>query len=103
MLESKQVKQHARFITRPILAGAVAMTALSGASADAANIFMKITPPPTIMGESQTKGHEAEIELISFSAGLGASVKDPTTLRVSKGVCTPLSVMKQLDKASGPL
>jgi type VI secretion system secreted protein Hcp len=88
-------------ITRPLLAGAVAMTALSAVDAQAA-MFLKLDG---IKGESTDSKHKDEIEVISFQFGLTAdhSLSGSGAIRIAAPTCEGFSITKTLDKSSPPL
>jgi type VI secretion system secreted protein Hcp len=101
MSRSAKAKSVSRsLITRPLLAGAVALTALSAANAQAAavDIFLKIDG---IDGESQDSKHKGEIVISAFSDAF--SLATVATARVGKSTCGPIQVDKQLDTSSMPL
>jgi type VI secretion system secreted protein Hcp len=88
--------------TRPLLAGALAATALSAIDTQAA-IFLKITGPE-IKGESVDAKHKSEIAVNSFSQGFAATIAaGGGGARAGKASCAPVEITKQLDLASGPL
>lgn len=89
--------------TRPLLAGALAATALSAIDAQAA-IFLKITGPE-IKGESTNAKHKDEIVVTSFSQGYAATIAAGAGggARAGRSACAPVEMTKQLDIASGPL
>jgi type VI secretion system secreted protein Hcp len=89
--------------TRPLLAGALAATALSAIDAQAA-IFLKITGPE-IKGESTNAKHKDEIVVTSFSQGYAATIAagGGGGARAGRSACAPVEMTKQLDIASGPL
>ena len=88
---------------RPLLAGALAATALSAIDAQAA-IFLKITGPD-IKGESTNAKHKDEIVVTSFSQGYAATIAagGGGGGRAGRSACAPVEMTKQLDIASGPL
>ena len=88
---------------RPLLAGALAATALSAIDAQAA-IFLKITGPE-IKGESTNAKHKDEIVVTSFSQGYAATIAagGGGGARAGRSACAPVEMSKQLDIASGPL
>jgi type VI secretion system secreted protein Hcp len=85
---------------RPLLAGALAATALSAIDAQAA-IFLKITGPE-INGESTNAKHKDEIVVTSFSQGYAATIAAGGA-RAGRSACAPVEMTKPLDIASGPL
>jgi len=101
MSDDTKLKRSARLISRPILAGALAMTVLPAVHAEAApTLFLKITD---IKGESMDDKHRGEIEVSSFSAGFASSSTQNGTVRLGKPACGPVTINKNLDSASGPL
>jgi type VI secretion system Hcp family effector len=98
-----QTKQSSFLIKRPLLAGAIAATAVSALPAQAAlvDVFLKITGPD-INGEAIAKGHEKDITVLSFQSSF-ALVKPENVLRLGKPSCGPVEITKNLDTASGPL
>jgi len=103
MAEVKKSKQPSSLIKRPLLAGAVAATAISAGGAQAAlvDVFLKITGPE-IPGESADDKHKNEIDVLSFQSSFALG-KDATILKLGKPSCGPIEVTKTLDRASGPL
>lgn len=96
---AKAKKLSRGLITRPLLAGAVAMTALSAGSVHAAvDIFLKIDG---IDGESTDSKHKGEIVISSFSDAF--SLATNAVVRIGKAACGPIQVDKQLDTSSLPL
>jgi type VI secretion system secreted protein Hcp len=85
-------------ITRPLLAGAVAVAALSAVDAQAA-MFLKLDG---IKGESTDSKHKDEIDVISFQFGLTAdhSLSSGGAIRVTSPTCEGFSITKTLDKSS---
>ena len=103
MSDTGRFKRSANLITRPLLAGAMAMSAIPAIDAQAA-IYMKITASGNFDGEVTVKGHEKEIALNSFSDGLSAVVSaSGGGGGAGKPSCGPIEVTKMLDKASPPL
>jgi type VI secretion system secreted protein Hcp len=102
MSESRRTQSTIPF-ARPLLAGAIAVTALSAVDAQAA-IFLKITGPD-IRGDSRNAMHKDEIVVTSFSAGF--AIADPgnsgSGTAASRPACAPLQVGKAIDSASGAL
>ncbi len=88
---------------RPLLAGALAATALSAIDVQAA-IFLKITGPD-IKGESTNAKHKDEIVVTSFSQGYAAAIAAGAGggARAGRSACGPVDLTKELDVASGPL
>ena len=105
MQNSTKTKQKSRgLITRPLLAGAMAVTALAAANAQAAavDMFLKIDG---IAGESQDAKHKGEIQISSFSAGFMATSTRTAgaAIKFSRPTCGPIQFDKVLDTASMPL
>ena len=88
---------------RPLLAGALAATALSAIDAQAA-IFLKITGPE-IKGESTNAKHKDEIVVTSFARATRRRSRRARRAARAPGrsACAPVEMTKQLDLASGPL
>jgi type VI secretion system secreted protein Hcp len=102
MPDPKRTKSAFPPFARPLLAGALAATALSAVDAQAA-IFLKITGPD-IKGESTNDKHKDEIGVNSFTAGFAAA---GAAIGIGAGAgrpsCGPVEISKMLDVSSGPL
>lgn len=103
MPTSKRTKPALPPFARPLLAGALAATALSAIDAQAA-LFLKITGPE-IKGESTNAKHKEEIVVTSFAQGFAATIAAGAVggARAGKSACAPVEITKQLDLATGPL
>ncbi len=98
MPDPTKFRKGVSLITRPLLAGAVAVTALSAVDAQAA-MFLKLDG---IKGESTDSKHKDEIDVISFQFGLTAdhSLSTGGAIRVTSPTCEGFSITKTLDKSS---
>ena len=101
MPTSKRTKPALPPFARPLLAGALAATALSAIDAQAA-LFLKITGPE-IKGESTNDKHKDEIVVTSFAQGFAATIGGVGGASAGKPACAPIEITKQLDLATGPL
>ena len=71
----------------------------------AVDLFLKIEDP-VIEGECQKKGHEKEIDVVSFSFGAhqtGSFAKGGTGGGAGKAEFTDVSILKEIDKSSPKL
>jgi type VI secretion system secreted protein Hcp len=100
MPDPKSTKSALPPFARPLLAGALAATALSAVDAQAA-IFLKITGPD-IKGESTNDKHKDEIAVNSFTAGFAAAAA-ANGFGAGRPSCGPVEISKMLDVSSGPL
>jgi type VI secretion system secreted protein Hcp len=98
-----QTKSVDSLVRRPLLAAAVAVSAVAPAPAiAAADVYMKIG---TIEGESTDEGRNGWIDLLSVSAAIDRSndANGRAAVVPGKPSCSPLLIRKTVDKASPPL
>ena len=99
MSNDRKSSKTLNLITSPLLAGAIAVMALSAVNAQAA-IFLKLDGVP---GESTSSGHKDEIDVVSFQFGLNAdNTLSPSggATRDSSPTCEGVVITKALDKSS---
>jgi type VI secretion system secreted protein Hcp len=98
MPDTKPKSGLASKIGRPLLAGALAATAVAPASA-VADIFLKLDG---IEGESTDAKHKGEIEILSYSQTFKNTVSDATGGGGGAGkvTCGDITVLKNIDKSS---
>jgi type VI secretion system secreted protein Hcp len=88
-------------VRRPLLAAALAASAVTPAPAMAAyDIFMKMD---NLVGEVTQKNYEKWIELFSYSAGFVAKTGGVGGAAAGRASCSPFGLMKPVDRASPPL
>jgi type VI secretion system secreted protein Hcp len=97
-------KSAGALVRRPLLAAALAASAVASAPAMAAyNIFLKLGD---IKGESTEDGHKDWIELVSYSSGVSqasVAVGNGAARAVSTPQCAPFNAKKLFDQASPTL
>jgi type VI secretion system Hcp family effector len=88
-------------VRRPLLAAALAATAVAPAPAIAAvDIFIKLDD---VVGESQDNNHKGWINVQSFDVGASVPLAQGSGTPTGRTTCSPFHITKVVDKASPTL
>ena len=94
-------KSMACSVRRPMLAAALAATAVAPVPAIAAvDVFLKLDD---VAGESQDSNHKAWVDTQSFDWGVSMVLSQGSGTPTGKSMCSPFHIVKSVDKSSPTL